>query len=974
MKTRGFTAVETLLTLGIIAVTTGISMPLYRNYQARSDLDIAVEQVVSALHRAQVLAQSGEQSASWGYAVQEGVLFAGESYAVRAPSLDESFPIPVAINASGLPEVTFAPVSGIPNQAGEIVLENAIGDRQIITISSSGLFLLSGILPPVTEEFPGGDSLSSATGSSGSETGGSSAGAGTSEGGETGGSSAGGAGGSEGGDEGGSGDSSASGGETSSVPTCTDRFTVSADGTIETTGSVDATVTVLGSAITYGVGGPKVKVTVSASTDGGDVWTPLFSGNAVNGGEKETIENLPEGAQLALRMNGRHSWLFNKTYTSNDQSGHVEVLRNGDTPPAVEAFAHQASLENFLKSILDAEGKIHIDPYDVVILTELGSLGTSSSDFQDAVLLVHFEAKSGSCAQTGDAKMKIIFERLENTGQGDVARRVYVGSQAIAFSESQWIPLTINGTAVVDSGLVEAVPGIAVSRQAGVVRLLLHGSLLSGKEIVDARVVFDYAQVQSTDNDTGQNAMESPFDDVVNDGPGGDEVDTATDGRSVLVQTRVTFEDDAVFLYWQKAAGTSSASSAGQGSSASGTPAGSAGSSQSSTAASQQSQSSFSSASAGGGEEGGESSVSTEPPDPCAASYMLDANGRIVLLEPADVTFDILGSSITYGTNGPKVQVRFNTSFDDGKTWQSLFGFRAVNGGESQRFTDMPAGSKIALQVEGRYSWLFRRTARSGDGQGRIKLFKREEAAPATAPFRQGKLKKFLSDMLSDGKVHVGKRQLLVLAELQDIGDASDYQDGVVVITLEKPASQGICGTQTDESEEDVGSSSSTGGNASSTTGQMITICHFPPENRKSPLSIEVDEAAWAAHAAHGDRLGPCEEDQDGDSVSNAEDLCPGTFFPESVPTEFMLFDRYALTANSDIFRVGPRKKVSQYSLDDTRGCSCEQLVDVAEGVRDYHFNQFPSLQRQMRSLFPFYTEGARRFGCGKAILDMARK
>jgi hypothetical protein len=86
-----------------------------------------------------------------------------------------------------------------------------------------------------------------------------------------------------------------------------------------------------------------------------------------------------------------------------------------------------------------------------------------------------------------------------------------------------------------------------------------------------------------------------------------------------------------------------------------------------------------------------------------------------------------------------------------------------------------------------------------------------------------------------------------------------------------------------------------------------------------------------------------------------------------------MLFNRYALTSTTGIFREGPRKKVSAYTLADTRGCSCEQLVDVAEGVRVYYFAQTPLLLWELRSLFPFYTSGARQFGCGTAILRMSR-
>lgn len=86
-----------------------------------------------------------------------------------------------------------------------------------------------------------------------------------------------------------------------------------------------------------------------------------------------------------------------------------------------------------------------------------------------------------------------------------------------------------------------------------------------------------------------------------------------------------------------------------------------------------------------------------------------------------------------------------------------------------------------------------------------------------------------------------------------------------------------------------------------------------------------------------------------------------------------MLFNRFALTQTTPIFREGPRKKVSQFNLTDTKGCSCEQIIDVAENIRPYYFDQFPVLQRNVRSLFPFYTLGARNYGCGETILKMVQ-
>ena len=238
----------------------------------------------------------------------------------------------------------------------------------------------------------------------------------------------------------------------------------------------------------------------------------------------------------------------------------------------------------------------------------------------------------------------------------------------------------------------------------------------------------------------------------------------------------------------------------------------------------------------------------------------------------------------------------------------------------------------------------------------------------------------------------VGAKEALALVELQDLGSGADFQDAAILLTIEKPASQGICGgfdddddsssssdDDDDSSSDDDDSGSSGGSDDDDETSEEesnpdIAICHFPPGNPRNHTTLTIPRSSWAAHGAHGDRQGECEGDEDGDGILNSLDLCPDTYMPEPVPTEHMLFKRYALTNDSHIFRIGPRKKISDFTLNDTKGCSCEQLIDVSEGKKSYRFSQYPRLKRQMRSLFPFYTRGARQFGCGKAILRMIQR
>ena len=983
IRRSGFTAVEVLLTLGVIAATAGVSMPMYRNFQVRSDLDLAVTQTLAGLTRAQLLSQTGQEDGQWGFQVVEGTIFQGSSYVIRDPDFDEVILLPANISVYGIEEVVFSRVYGIPTPTGDIILEALNGDRRTITVSADGVVSPSEIETGDTGSDTG-DSGSDDGGDDGGDSGGDS---GSDDGGDSGSDDGGDTGSDSGGDNGGTGGGGGNDDDDDddSDPTCEDRFSVASDGTIKTTGTVSMTAKALGAEITYGAGGPEVQVRAHVSTNGGETWNALFNGAEIDGGEVQTLSNITSNEQVVVKINGRYGWLFNKTYYSNDNSGHIAVLRNGDTPPDYDVFDNQEALSTFLSDVIDDNGKISIGQYDVILLGELGSLGTSSSDFQDAVLLLTFNQVAGSCAGSSDPRFKITWDRLENTGQGNAKKKAYVGASGLAYGEGQWIPL---GTT--DSGLIEAVEGFAIQRNTGNIRILARGSHSGGsKEIVDARITFDGATITEVTNDTGNDKTENPFDGVVNDGAGGDEVVTASDAKSVLYQTRVTGLDDAVFVHW--IAQTNSGESddddsdddddddSGDSDDDDTTNDDDDGDGDNDDGVANNDEDDD----GDGDDDDGIANNDEGDTDACAAAFLVN-NGQITLSEAADISLKVLGSHSTYGHNGPEVQVRMNISTDGGNTWKSLFGFRDIDGGETQYLSDIPSGSTVLLKAEGRRSWLFRKQTQAGDGTGRIKILRRKQSDPNTSIYASPtKLKPFLRRRISNRKVMVDAKEALALIELQNMDGTADFQDAVVLLTIEKPASQGICGkaedddddaTQSDDDDDDDNAEELEDAEESEEAQPDFAICHFPPGNPRNHKTLTIPQSSWAAHIAHGDRRGACEGDDDGDGIINSADLCPNTYTPEPVPTEHMLFKRYALTSDSHIFRKGPRKKIAEFTLSDTKGCSCEQLIDVAQGKKNYRFAQYPRLKRQMRSLFPFYTRGARQFGCGKAILRMIQR
>lgn len=138
---RGFTLIEILLSLSMMAVIAAFSLPVALNYQQRSGAHIAKDTTAQQLRRAQTLSVAGEGDDSWGVYIQTGTvtLFKGSSYAARDTSYDEENSIQSSIAVSGVSEVVFDRVTGIPSTTGAIMLDSATGQTYTVTIYSTGL-------------------------------------------------------------------------------------------------------------------------------------------------------------------------------------------------------------------------------------------------------------------------------------------------------------------------------------------------------------------------------------------------------------------------------------------------------------------------------------------------------------------------------------------------------------------------------------------------------------------------------------------------------------------------------------------------------------------------------------------------------------------------------------------------------------------------------------------------------------------
>ena len=140
VQCSGFTLLEVLLSVAIIGIMAGISVPVYQSLQVRNDLDIGATAVTQSARRAQILAQASDGDIGWGVYIQSGfiTLFKGASYATRDNVYDEVFDLPVSITPSGMSEIVYIKFTGMPQAVGTVTLTSNANETRTISINAKG--------------------------------------------------------------------------------------------------------------------------------------------------------------------------------------------------------------------------------------------------------------------------------------------------------------------------------------------------------------------------------------------------------------------------------------------------------------------------------------------------------------------------------------------------------------------------------------------------------------------------------------------------------------------------------------------------------------------------------------------------------------------------------------------------------------------------------------------------------------------
>ena len=130
---RGFTLVEIILVVALIAVLGGMFVLIDPSFIVRNDVEVSGAVVTESLRRARTLSGAVSEDSRWGVHVGEKavIVFKGDTFSGRNESFDEETAVPSAVSFEGLEEVVFEKVTGYPVEPGDITV-SAEGDHSIV--------------------------------------------------------------------------------------------------------------------------------------------------------------------------------------------------------------------------------------------------------------------------------------------------------------------------------------------------------------------------------------------------------------------------------------------------------------------------------------------------------------------------------------------------------------------------------------------------------------------------------------------------------------------------------------------------------------------------------------------------------------------------------------------------------------------------------------------------------------------------
>ena len=141
----GFTLIEIIIAVGIIAVLAGLSAPAANIFLSRNELHTEALKITDALRRARSQSMSALEDSVWGvhFTSANYTVFKGSSYN-PADAYNDTFTLPgiltisaIMINGGGS-DIIFDRINGITSTFGTTTIQNDASESRIIVVNQGG--------------------------------------------------------------------------------------------------------------------------------------------------------------------------------------------------------------------------------------------------------------------------------------------------------------------------------------------------------------------------------------------------------------------------------------------------------------------------------------------------------------------------------------------------------------------------------------------------------------------------------------------------------------------------------------------------------------------------------------------------------------------------------------------------------------------------------------------------------------------
>lgn len=140
---NGFTLIELILVVVVIAIVAVMSTPIYSRFLLQNAVANTTDQMVGSLRKAQIYAVTGKQGSAWSvnYSSNTITLYKGTTFSGHDSSFDETFSVNPNVSIAGMTDINFARVTGLPAPStGATITVSSSGNNQAtITVNTQGV-------------------------------------------------------------------------------------------------------------------------------------------------------------------------------------------------------------------------------------------------------------------------------------------------------------------------------------------------------------------------------------------------------------------------------------------------------------------------------------------------------------------------------------------------------------------------------------------------------------------------------------------------------------------------------------------------------------------------------------------------------------------------------------------------------------------------------------------------------------------